>query len=135
MNVLTTGTDSGKIDWGEGYKGRTQDLLLPEHREQAYKNHLQINNNQYKHLFPVCKWFSLTNSKYKYLICSIDQENPDIAWAIIDLGGGYVEFADISINEVSDFQHPIYKIHDFERDIIWKPKKTIGGYLKKRQIR
>ena len=103
MSNITNTEEAPEIDWGEGYEGRTQDLLLPEHREQAYKNHLLINSKKYMALYPVCKWFSLTRRQYKYLICSIDQKHPDCAWAIIDWGDGYVELDSVCISEISDF--------------------------------
>ncbi len=134
MSNITNIAEVPEIDWGDGYEGRTQDLLLPEHREQAYKNHLLINSNKYMALVPVCKWFSLTHGQHKYIVCSIDEKYPDVAWVIIDLGDGYLEYDSVRISEISEFTHPKYKFHDFERDIIWEPEKTIGEYLRDRQI-
>ena len=134
MSNITNIAEAPEIDWGDGYEGRTQDLLLPEHREKAYKNHLLINSNKYMKQEPVCKWFSLTHSRVKYLICSIDEGSPNIAFVIADWGNECVEFGSLSISEISEFIHPKYKFHSFERDIIWEPEKTIGEYLRDIQI-
>ena len=134
MSNIKNTAKAPEIDWGEGYEGRTQELLLPEHREKAYANHRLFNSKKYMELVPVCKWFSLSHGQYKYLICSIDQKHPDFAWSMIDWGDGFIEFDQICISEISDFTHPVYKFHDFERDIIWKPEKTIEEYLRDRQI-
>lgn len=134
MSNIITVVELPEIDWGEGYQGRTQELLLPDHREHAYQNHLLINSNSYMEVRPVCKWFSLTHQHHKYIICSIDEKYPDVAWAIIDLGDGYVEYDFVHISEISAFTHPRYKYHDFERDIAWEPEKSIGEYLRDREI-
>ena len=117
MFVETSLAHDNEIEWTEGYKWRTQDLLLPEHRERAYKNHLIINSKKYLQQKPVCKWSCLTHEHPKLLLCSIDQKVPDVAWIICDFGGGYVGFDGVFISKLSEYTHSIYKFHDFERDI------------------
>lgn len=80
---------------------------------------------------PVVKLFNAYGAG-TWLITEIDPEEPDIAWALADLGMGYAEFGTISLSELAGLRHQ-FGFPLIERDRHWESCAPISQYIKASQ--
>ena len=100
-------------------------LLIPKaQRKQLFRNHSR-RYEQGHDPKPVVKLFTpWTNCTW--LLTELDEDNPDIAFGLCDLGAGYPELGSVSLSEISSCRGPAgLKI---ERDRWFTPNKTLSEY-------
>jgi len=76
---------------------------------------------------PVVKLFNPCGAA-TWLLTELDSEDPDIAFGLCDLGMGCAELGSVRISELESVRGP-FGI-GIERDIHWRPKKTLLAYAR-----
>lgn len=64
-----------------------------------------------------------------WLLTELDPDEPDIAWALADLGMGCAEFGTISLSELAALRHPL-GFSLIERDRHWEANAPISAYIR-----
>jgi hypothetical protein len=77
---------------------------------------------------PVVKLFNAYGAG-TWLLTELDPDEPDIAWALADLGMGCAEFGTISLSELSALRHP-FGFSLIERDRHWDANGPISAYIR-----
>ena len=76
---------------------------------------------------PVIKLQSPSESE-TWLIASVNPNDPDIAYCLHTSSSGTPELKNISIEELTNYQHPVSD-KKIERDISWRPEKSLKEYF------
>ena len=76
---------------------------------------------------PVVKLFNAYGAG-TWLLTELDPDEPDIAWALADLGMGCAEFGTISLSELASLRHP-FGFNLIERDRHWEATAPISAYI------
>ena len=106
-------------------------LLTQAQRQQLLKNgkrnrELTDQDRDTIDFFPVvklfCPWGAAT-----WLLTELDPDEPETAFGICDLGKGVPEIGRVSLTELSEVRGPVGL--GMERDIHFKPLKTLSGYM------
>jgi hypothetical protein len=79
---------------------------------------------------PVVKLFCPWNGA-TWLLTELDPEDPDIAFGLCDLGMGFPELGSVRLSELAAIGGP-GGLH-IERDLNFKPNKTLQGYAEAAQ--
>lgn len=77
---------------------------------------------------PVVKLFNAYGAG-TWLLTELDPDEPDIAWALADLGMGSAEFGTISLSELAALRHPL-GFSLIERDRHWEANAPISAYIR-----
>lgn len=77
---------------------------------------------------PVVKLFNAYGAG-TWLLTELDPDEPDIAWALADLGMGCAEFGTISLSELASLRHP-FGFNLIERDRHWQATAPISAYIR-----
>lgn len=77
---------------------------------------------------PVVKLFNAYGAG-TWLLTELDPDEPDIAWALADLGMGCAEFGTISLSELAALRHPL-GFSLIERDRHWEANAPISAYIR-----
>lgn len=77
---------------------------------------------------PVVKLFNAYGAG-TWLLTELDPDEPDIAWALADLGMGCAEFGTISLSELASLRHP-FGFSLIERDRHWEATAPISAYVR-----
>lgn len=77
---------------------------------------------------PVVKLFNAYGAG-TWLLTELDPDEPDIAWALADLGMGCAEFGTISLSELASLRHP-FGFRLIERDRHWEATAPISAYIR-----
>lgn len=75
---------------------------------------------------PVIKLQNQTDSE-TWLIASVDPNDPDTAYCLYTSNSGTSELKNISIEELTNYQHPVSG-KKIERDVNWRPEKSLKEY-------
>lgn len=94
-------------------------LILERQRDKLLRNHALENPR------PVVKWFTPWGGA-TWLICSIDPEEPRLAFGLCDLGLGFPEIGDVWIPEIEALRGPAGL--RVERDMFFEPSMTLTEY-------
>ena len=105
-------------------------LLTKELREKLIENGRQQaevkGTKDEKDFWPVVKLFYPAGPQ-TWLLCEIDSEDPDVAWALCDLGMGCAEFGTVSIGELESCRGRGGL--GIERDKYFEAKAPISRYI------
>ena len=74
---------------------------------------------------PVVKLFNPTGAG-TWLLSELDPDEPEIAFALADLGMGFPELGEISLREIADYRGPLGL--GIERDLHFQAKYPIAVY-------
>lgn len=77
---------------------------------------------------PVVKLFNAYGAG-TWLLTELDPDEPDIAWALADLGMGCAEFGTISLSELAGLRHA-FGFLLIERDRHWEANGPISAYIR-----
>jgi hypothetical protein len=77
---------------------------------------------------PVVKLFNAYGAG-TWLLTELDPDEPDIAWALADLGMGCAEFGTISLSELTSLRHPL-GFNLIERDRLWEASAPVSAYIR-----
>jgi hypothetical protein len=80
---------------------------------------------------PVVKLFNAYGAG-TWLLTELDPDEPDIVWALADLGMGCAEFGTVSLSELAALRHPL-GFSLIERDRHWEANRPISAYIRASQ--
>ncbi|OYW52802.1 MAG: hypothetical protein B7Y80_18390 [Hyphomicrobium sp. 32-62-53] len=80
---------------------------------------------------PVVKLFNAYGAG-TWLLTELDPDEPDMAWALADLGVGCAEFGTVSLSELAALKHPL-GFSLIERDRNWEASAPISAYIRASQ--
>ena len=107
-------------------------LITDEHRITMLANDQRYAADPGFDPVPVVKVFSPVGSA-TWLLCSLDREDPDIAFGLCDLGFGTPEIGSVRISEMESCVLPFGL--RIERDLSFRPSKTLGQYAEEARLR
>jgi hypothetical protein len=84
-----------------------------------------IKDGKTEDFHPVAKMFCPWNGA-TWLLTELDPEDPDIAFGLCDLGMGFPELGGVRLSELAAVRGPGGL--RVERDLYFKPTKTLQGY-------
>jgi hypothetical protein len=111
-------------------------LLLDEHRERLLANgrfNFDRRNAGEKefNFMPVVKLFNPCGAA-TWLLSELDPEDHDIAFGLCDLGFGFPELGNVSIEELESVKGPLGI--GIERDLHFKADKTLVAYADEARV-
>ncbi len=99
-----------------------REKLLANGREQAKVKGTKAE----KDFWPVVKLFYPAGAA-TWLLTELDPDDPDVAWALCDLGMGFPEFGTVRISELEGFRGAFGL--GIERDLHFEAKAPISRYI------
>jgi hypothetical protein len=103
----------------------TMKLITDEHRATMLANDARYATDPSLDPVPVVKIFNPMGAATR-LLCSLDRNDPDIAYGLCDLGFGTPEIGSVRISEMESCVLALGL--RLERDLYFRPAKTLGQY-------
>ena len=100
-------------------------LITDEHRATMLANDARYATDPSFDPVPVVKIFNPISAA-TWLLCSLDRNDPDIAYGLCDLGFGTPEIGSVRISAMESYVLPLGL--QLERDLYFRLAKTLGEY-------
>jgi hypothetical protein len=102
-------------------------LITNKQAEALFENYRALRADPDAEVMPVVRLFH-PGTPARWLLVSLTPGDPLYGWVLADLGIGYAEQGSIHLSDICGVPGPTGE--HVQRDVSWKPTKTISQYHK-----